>query len=91
MNARPDVGEAGDLANDVGVDDEVLAEVPPRGKSVFAQQRPDVAARMHAYQLICTGTGASARSLISANTSVCSTMSTPAGSGVLMLFKQVVV
>ncbi len=38
-----------------------------------------------------TGTGASARSLINANTSVCSTMSTPAGSGVLMLFKQVVV
>jgi len=58
---------------------------------VFAEQRPDVAARMHAYQLICTGTGASARSLIKANTSVCSTMSTPAGSGVLMLFRQVVV
>ena len=91
MIGRPDLGEASDLAHGVGVDDEVLAEIAARGQAVFAEQRPDVAARVHAYQLMRTGTGASARSLIDVNTSVCITMSTPAGNGVLTLFTHVVV
>jgi hypothetical protein len=37
---------------------------------VFAEQRPDVVAGVHAYQLMRTGTGASARSLINVKTSV---------------------
>ena len=83
MIVGTDVGQPGDLADDVGIDDEVLPEVAPRGQSVFAEQGPDVVARVHAYQLMRTGAGASARSLMRVNTSVCSTMSTPAGSGVL--------
>ena len=43
------------------------------------------------YQLMRTGTGASARSLIVTKTSVCNTMSTPAGNGVLRLLTHVVV
>lgn len=52
-----DIGESSDLAYDVRVDDEVLAEVAARRQTVFAEQRPDVVARMHAYQLMRTGTG----------------------------------
>ena len=48
MIVGPDVGEAGDLANDVGVDDEVLAEITARREAVLAQQCPDVVARVHA-------------------------------------------
>ena len=87
----PDLGEAGDPAHGVGVGDEVLPEVAPRGQAVFAEQCADVAAVVHAYQLMRTGTGASARSPIRVNMSVCSTMSTPAGSGVPSVLMQVVV
>ena len=77
---RADAGQAGDPSNGVRVDHEVLPEVAPRCQVVVVEQRCDVAARMHAYQLIRTGTGASARSLIDVNRSVWMTMSTPSGS-----------
>ena len=40
MIVGPDVGQAGDLANDVGVDDEVLAEIAARRQAVFARAAP---------------------------------------------------
>ena len=71
--ARPDPGEIGDAAHGVGVGDEVLPEVAAGGQVVgfeeLADRRPGVG-----HEVMSTGIGASVRSAIWANVSVCSTM-----------------
>ncbi|MEY3353546.1 MAG: hypothetical protein RLZZ16_348 [Actinomycetota bacterium] len=81
MIARSDATEARDLAHDVRVDDEVLAECASRGQPVGLEERGNVATRV-GHQVIFTGIGASIRSASLTNTLWCNTMPIPGGTRV---------